>query len=191
MGTRFRIHFEDDVFSGVIREAAARLFGSCLSDLTVHAVARCRSEGPLTDVQASALAFRIYDSALTDGLHGFPDRGNRIQSEAVTRFQQRLLHMRWDEADDISLVFSSSEEDLVTFAPVVDEFKELDREIVMNSIRFRWRDVREQLRKRLKAASIADEWTNKSFQLAHTTENQQKRTRVSPGCRIRFGTGMT
>jgi hypothetical protein len=39
---------------------------------------------------------------------------------------------------------------LLRYAPIVDEFKELDREIVRNSIRFRWRDVRAQLRRRLR-----------------------------------------
>ena len=41
------------------------------------------------------------------------------------------------------------------FAPVIDEYKALDREIVTNSIRFRWRDARDQLRRRLDAPALA------------------------------------
>ena len=41
--------------------------------------------------------------------------------------------------------FAGSIADLIRNAPVIDEFKSLDRPIVRNSIRFRWRDVRAQL----------------------------------------------
>lgn len=43
---------------------------------------------------------------------------------------------------------------------VINEFKELDREIVTNSIRFRWRDVRETCRRRVDGDEIARDWEN-------------------------------
>ena len=54
--------------------------------------------------------------------------------------------------------FAGSIDDLIRNAPVVDEFKALDAPIVRNSIRFRWRDVREELRRRLDAAAVAADW---------------------------------
>lgn len=162
MGTRFRVLFEDDVFSHAIRVAAARLFGSCLADLTIYSVSLCRDSGGLTEPEATALAAHLYDLGLEQGLAGFPDKDDDVRNEATARFRQRLAFLDWDQADDISITFSSSEADLVRFAPVVDEFKELDREIVMNSIRFRWRDIREQLRKRLQGGSVAADWSGRS-----------------------------
>ena len=156
MGTRYRVMFEDDVFSHAIRTAAAKLFGSCLSDLAIVAAAKCRVAGNLDDAQTAALAGRLFLGALDKGLEGFPDA--EVGADAITRFQQRTSVLDWNRADDISLTFASSEADLVRFAPVVDEFKELDREIVMNSIRFRWRDIREQLNRRLRAGAVAEAW---------------------------------
>ncbi len=156
MGTRYRVMFEDDVFSHAIRTAAAKLFGSCLSDLSIYAASKCRIAGNLNDAQTAALAGRLFFGALEKGLEGFPDA--QVSADAISRFRQRTTVLDWDRADDISLTFATSEADLVRFAPVVDEFKELDREIVMNSIRFRWRDIREQMKRRLRAEAVAEAW---------------------------------
>jgi len=58
--------------------------------------------------------------------------------------------------------FAGSVADLIRFAPVVDEFKMLDGKFVANSIRFRWRDVREQFRRRADAAAIVADWRLRS-----------------------------
>ena len=39
-------------------------------------------------------------------------------------------------------------------APVVDELKEFDEPIVLNSVRFRWQEVRRELRKALDAEAV-------------------------------------
>ena len=157
MGTQFRVLFEDEVFSKAIRSAAAKLFGTCLADLVLHTVRECRGQGTLTRTEATALAARLFNGGLEKGLATFPDKS--VQADAEERFRQRLALHDWNVEENISVLFVHSEEDLVRFAPVIDEFKELDREIVMNSIRFRWRDVREQLRKRLRGAEVARDWT--------------------------------
>nr|MBA3323896.1 hypothetical protein [Paracoccaceae bacterium] len=55
-------------------------------------------------------------------------------------------------------VFAGSAEDVIRFAPVSDQFKALDHEIVRNSIRFRWIDVREQLGRRLDPPPVCADW---------------------------------
>ncbi|MCY4463268.1 MAG: hypothetical protein OXC26_23135 [Albidovulum sp.] len=156
MGTRYRSLFEDDVFSHSVRIAAARVFGTCLTDLSIHSAALCRSGGGLIEREASLLASDLVTNGLEKGLEDFPDQD--VRSEAIGRLRQRLAVLNWNDAGDIGITFSSSEADLVRFAPVVEEFKELDREIVSNSIRFRWRDVREQLGKRLAPQSVANDF---------------------------------
>jgi hypothetical protein len=42
----------------------------------------------------------------------------------------------------------------VYWAPVVEELKALDEEIVRNSVRFRWQEIRQQLRLLLDAHSV-------------------------------------
>ncbi|EIM73317.1 hypothetical protein A33O_16150 [Nitratireductor aquibiodomus RA22] len=45
MGTRYPSMFEDDVFIGSINIAKLHVFAACLSDLTIHAVAKVGAEG--------------------------------------------------------------------------------------------------------------------------------------------------
>ena len=71
---------------------------------------------------------------------------------------ERLNATLWPNAAIGEAAFDGSVKDLIRFAPVVDEFKALDEEIVTNSIRFRWLDVKQQLKKRLNAAGVASDW---------------------------------
>ena len=147
MGTSYRLYFEDDAFSASIRAAAGKLFLSCLADLTVFAAALCEREGGLPPGGAAALARRCFRQAAAQGL---AEAGaGPPPEEALARFDRRVRAADWQAAADGRRAFAGSEADLVRFAPVIDEYKALDREIVMNSIRFRWRDVRDQLRRRL------------------------------------------
>lgn len=153
MGTSYRVYFEDDTFSASIRMAAVKLFLSCLADLTVFAAALCERDGPLPPDGAAALAQHCFRRAAEKGL---ADTGTgAVPAETLERFDLRLRATDWPAAAaDGRHAFAGSEADLVRFAPVIDEYKELDREIVMNSIRFRWRDVRDQLRRRIDAPAL-------------------------------------
>ena len=152
MGTSYRIYFEDDTFSDSIRTAAVKLFLSCLADLTVFAAALCERDGALPPGGAAALAQHCFRRAAERGL---ADAGaGPVPAEALERFGLRVRATDWPAAAEGRRAFSGSEADLVRFAPVIDEYKELDREIVMNSIRFRWRDVRDQLRRRIDAPAL-------------------------------------
>ncbi len=152
MGTSYRIYFEDDTFSDSIRTAAVKLFLSCLADLTVFAAALCERDGALPPGGAAALAQHCFRRAAERGL---ADAGaGPVPAEALERFGLRVRATDWPAAAEGRWAFSGSEADLVRYAPVIDEYKELDREIVMNSIRFRWRDVRDQLRRRIDAPAL-------------------------------------
>ncbi len=152
MGTSFRIYFEDDTFSASIRMASVKLFLSCLADLTVFAAALCERERALPPGGAAVLAQRCFRQAAERSL---ADAGaGPVPAEALERFDLRVGATDWPAAAEGRQAFSGSEADLVRFAPVIDEYKELDREIVMNSIRFRWRDARDQLRRRIDAPAL-------------------------------------
>ena len=156
MGTSYRSLFEDDRFSYEVRLAAARLFGSCLGDFSIYVAAICHSGGSLNAMQAKGLTIRLARTGMKDGLQTFPNP--RIEADAMKRLDQRLCVIDWQRATDADLTFAGSEGDLVRFAPVSDEFKDYDREIVMNSIRFRWRDAREQLHRRVDTAAVSQSW---------------------------------
>ena len=156
MGTKFREYFEDEVFSPVLRAAAARLFVSCAADLSVFAAAVAGRDGALAAGEAAALARRCFEAALDEGL-GEAD-GGELPADVRAAFGERVQRTNWIAAERGETAFAGSVDDLVRVAPIADELKELDREIVRNSIRFRWRDVREQLRRRMKEDALRDSW---------------------------------
>jgi hypothetical protein len=57
---------------------------------------------------------------------------------------------------DGEMPFSRSPQALVRWAPVVDEFKLEDDEIVRNSVRFRWQEIRRELRRDLDADALIE-----------------------------------
>jgi hypothetical protein len=156
MGTRFPSFFEDEVFSVSIRESAAQLFVSCLGDMTIYAIAIAAKGDRLDDNDATDLAQHCFKIGLERTLADLDT--DLVPSDAVMVFQTRARQTEWAPSANGRHAFAGSERDLVLFAPVVDEFKKLDKEIVSNSIRFRWRDVREQLRRRIDEEHVCGDW---------------------------------
>lgn len=160
MGTQFRVLFEDDVFSESIQIASVQVFLSCLSDLTVYCVALVARNSDLSKSDAEALARYCFETACREALEEVKE--GRKPEDPYSEFFQRISGLDWHAVPDGEAAFSKSERDLIKLAPVIDDFKELDEEIVSNSIRFRWHDVRDQARKRLSGASIAADWGTRS-----------------------------
>ena len=156
MGTQYRDFFEDDSFSVSIRIAAANLFVSCLGDLTIYAIAIAARRGGLSPPEAAALAGHCFARGMERALADLPP--DLLPADPVGAFASRSAGTHWENAAEGTGAFAGSERDIVRFAPVVDEFKALDEEIVSNSLRFRWRDIREQLRKRLDAEQVCEDW---------------------------------
>ena len=159
MGTRFRQLFEDPVFSQTIRAAAVRIFLAGLGDLTIYAVARVRDARNLSDRDAARLAMLCFERAAQSGLEDTP--ADMVPATALSDFAERLGGTDWPAMMVGSAAFGASEAALIAHAPVADEFKELDREIMGNSIRLRWRDAREQLDKRLDADALHRAWQDR------------------------------
>lgn len=156
MGTKFRQFFEDEAFAALIRDAAVRLFVSCAADLAVFAAAVAGRGGRLDDAQMAALARRCFDRALDAGL--YQADAAHGSADARLAFDGRTARTNWAAAGQGENAFGDSVERLLAVAPIVDELKALDREIVRNSIRFRWRDVREQLRGRIREDAVCASW---------------------------------
>jgi hypothetical protein len=155
MGTKFPQHFESQEFAASIKAAAVLQFISCSGDLTVFAVAEAAADGRLDRADAAALARRCFELSLQAGVA--PDDAELVPRDAATAFAARAERTVWASARG-EAAFAGSIDDLIRHAPVTEEFKALDRPIVRNSIRFRWRDVRDQLRRRMDAAAVCADW---------------------------------
>ena len=155
MGTRYPLMFQDEVFAASINTAKWRVFAACLADLTVFAVARTAAGGRLGGDEAARLAQVCLAAAVR---RTFDADVSRLAAETVAAMAERSRATNWGQAAIEDGAFAQSPAELVRSAPIADELKQFDRGIVETSIRLRWRDVRDQVHKRLDADSVIADW---------------------------------
>ena len=102
------------------------------------------------------MARQCFDLGMRGGLVDI-DR-KMVPADAQERFEQRLRETDWAAATAPEVAFALSPGDLTRFAPVIDDFKKLDRKIVATSIGNKWREVRTSFRDRAVPDRIAIDW---------------------------------
>ncbi|MEM6499198.1 MAG: hypothetical protein AAF709_21050, partial [Pseudomonadota bacterium] len=160
MGTRYTELFQDDAFVDAINQAKWHVYGACISDLTVFAVHHvCAELDAATDERRSRMAVECFEMAVTQS---FIDGDAKAASEeALSGFKKRIAEIDWADLEVQQDVFVASPAELVRRAPVTKEFMAEDQEVVTNSILFRWRDVRQQFRKRAEPAEVMSDWQSR------------------------------
>ena len=151
-GTRHPVLFEDDAFVVSINHAKWQMWLACLSDLSVFAgglLAR-RSRGGAAPAGAAVRGAVEEILART----GTPDDSGPLFDEGAQAVRERLNLCRWDTIGDDESAFTASPEALVRHAPIIPELMALDEEIVRNSVRFRWQEIRRELRATLDADAV-------------------------------------
>ena len=151
-GTRFPVLFDDDSFVIFINHAKWQMWLACLSDLAVYAgglLVRRSSAGP---VAAGTLVRCAVDAILERT--GTPVDSGPLFAEGVEAVRDRLNRCDWRALADDDSAFTASPEALVRHAPIMPELMTLDEEIVRNSVRFKWQEVRRELRAILDADAV-------------------------------------
>ena len=154
MGTRYPSMFSDDVFISSINIAKMHVYAACLSDLSVFAASRALREQVTDDSAYRDLALRCFRRGLDDNAESAREVGAFSAAEALTVFERRLAFQDWHSSLADPDLFSVSPQALFEWAPIAPQLKRDDKEIVQNSIRFTWRDIRVQLKKRIDGAAI-------------------------------------
>jgi hypothetical protein len=157
MGTRYPVMFEDEKIIASLNIAKVHVFASCLSDLTPYAVVTALPDAANDD--RAALARHCYAQALRQNTGAAPAEFS--SDTAIDEFEQRLAETDWNRARQPEN-FIRSPRALVKWAPIADKLKKLDGEVVENSVKFAWRDIREQLRKRLDAGAVGADWARQA-----------------------------
>ena len=165
MGASYPKHFENDEFIASLRIAQWRVYAACLSDLSLWMSAQLINSGAQPD-EARAIAGLSHRSVIDDR---FEDDVFGVDRHTLqTEFEARAALCDWPKLAGANFdVFERSSQELVRWAPIADQLKRYDREIVFNSLRFAWMDVREQYRKKLDAAQTLAHWR------LHLAENDQ------------------
>ena len=151
-GTRFPVLFENDAFVVSINHAKWQMWLACLSDLSVFAGALLALRSRAEPAAAGAAVQRAVEAILERT--GTPDDSGPLFAEGARTVRDRLSRCDWHALDDDESEFTASPEALVRHAPIIPELMALDEEIVRNSVRFRWQEIRRELRATLDADAV-------------------------------------
>jgi hypothetical protein len=144
--------FEDDEFVRSVNIAKWHVWLACLSDLSVYAGGLLARHSQALAPQVGALMTRVTSAILDDT--GVPADADEQFASHADRVRARLASCEWARVDDDETPFSESPTALIRWAPIVENLKELDEEIVRNSVRFRWQEIRRELRRHLDAEAV-------------------------------------
>lgn len=150
-GTRFPQLFENREYLRSINIAKWRVWLACVSDLSVYAGALIERRAGVPGERVGELMEAVVDEILVTPIIEETDPDF---ADGVSRTRVRVRNTDWSAAADDESSFVESPAALVRWAPVVDEFKERDAEIIENSVRFRWIEVRRVLRENLDAPAL-------------------------------------
>ncbi|MBI1906967.1 MAG: esterase [Rhodocyclales bacterium] len=151
-GARYPELFDDDAFVESINIAKWQMWLACLSDLSIYAggLLAQRTPGTTSGIGEAILATVSGILAAT----GIPPDAGPAFEEHARRLRARVAGCEWATITDDETPFGESPAALVTWAPIIDELKQLDEDIVRNSVRFRWQEVRRDLRRLLDAGTL-------------------------------------
>lgn len=144
--------FDDDTFVRSVNVAKWHLWLACLSDLSVYAGGRLAAQSPTRAATAAKLVKEIVAAILDET--GTPTDADTEFAAHAERVRSRLAACDWAGVADDETPFRESPGALIHWAPIVENLKELDDEIVRNSVRFRWQEVRRDLRRDLDADAV-------------------------------------
>ena len=156
MGIRYAAMFEDEKIIASLNIAKFHVFAACLSDLTVYAVATAFYGFPVGNDERAAMARRFYAAGMRDNTADAPAQFS--SQDCIDEFERRLGATDWQHGARQPDNFTRSPQMLVRWAPIAENLKKFDSEVVENSVKFAWRDIREQFNKRLDAGAVAADW---------------------------------
>lgn len=159
MGIRYPAMFEDAKMIASLNIAKMNVFAACLSDLTIYAVAQVTHDRPVGNAERQSVALEIFRAGLRDNAPAAPD--DFSAPDAVAAFTQRLGATDWPQSARQPDNFTASPPALFRWAPIADNLKKFDREIIDNSVKFAWRDIREQFGQRVDADAVYADWQNR------------------------------
>ena len=144
MGTKWVLHFDDEIFLESINKAKWNIYSIALQDLTFYSLSYL---SVFYNYQDMDKANDIYNEILTkETENGMP---KEIILKAKEKFTERLQKIDWNTYYK-SWPFNESALTLYKWAPVAEELKTLDRKIVLNSMILKWDNIKDEFTKLIK-----------------------------------------
>ena len=144
MGTRYVLHFDNDVFMSSLDIAKWNIYSVALQDLTLFTFSYLKVNFNYQNIDESKEIFsKILDSEISNKMPA------DIIEEAKKTFNERVQNINW-EIYYKDLPFNPSALSLYKWAPIAEELKTLDRKIVLNSMILKWDIIKKEFEKLIK-----------------------------------------
>ena len=144
--------FTDETFTEMLRPARSRLILVCVDDLALYCVAVIGARTGLAPDAMQQLGVRVMSHAVD--VVADADLPEAELRAYLSDFSSRAEHTDWAARARPEHAFARSPQALIELAPIIDMLKELDNDIVVNSMRFKWRGVRAAFVQRLEADTL-------------------------------------
>jgi len=138
MGTKYVLHFDDEVFLSSINQAKWNIYSIALQDLIFYTLSYLNV---FYNFQEMDNAKKIYEKILNNELkNNMPeniiDNGKEIFNKRLQKIEWKNYYKSWP--------FNESALALYEWAPVAKELKTLDRKIVLNSMILKWENIQKE-----------------------------------------------
>ena len=140
IGVKFTAMVEDDVFSKSINIAKWNIYMTAIADCSLYVFSYLIAEKNLKENDCKEIYLDIIEN----------EKANGLTDEIYQRAKQEFLN-RYDKVNFnkyyLENPFKESCLALYNWAPIADELKTLDKEIVLNSMRLKWNLKIEEFKK--------------------------------------------
>ena len=141
MGTRYVLHFDNDVFMSSLNIAKWNIYSVALQDLTLFTFSYLKVNFNYQNIDQSKEIFsKILENEISNKMPV------DIIEEAKKTFNERVQNINW-EIYYKDLPFNPSALSLYKWAPIAEELKTLDRKIVLNSMILKWDIIKKEFEK--------------------------------------------
>jgi len=141
MGTKYVLHFDNDVFMSSVNLAKWNIYSESLQDLTFFTFSYLKVNFNYQDLnQAKEIFYKILDDETSNKMP------LDIIDQAKKSFNERFQNINW-KIYYKDLPFNPSALSLYKWAPIAEELKVLDRKIVLNSMILKWDIIKAEFEK--------------------------------------------
>ena len=140
MGTKYVLHFDNDVFMSSVNLAKWNIYSVALQDLTFFTFSYLKVSSNYQNIdQAREIFAKILDDEISNKMP------LDIIDKAKKSFNERFQSLDW-EVYYKDLPFNPSALSLYKWAPIAEELKNLDRKIVLNSMILKWDIIKREFK---------------------------------------------
>ena len=151
-GTQFPKLFENEKYLTSMKIARWHIFGASVCDMALYLGSRMVVDGGATAEQAETFSKTAISQILKD--YEQEDIDPAEFKAMIERGHARCAVADWKHMATEATAFQSSADALIRWAPIADELKAQDEEIVRNSIHMKWINIRQETRSILKTDMI-------------------------------------